>query len=270
MSETTVNGVRLYYEFTGDGPDALVLVHGGWGDHRNWDAVVPGFARSFRVLGYDRRGHSQSERLPTPTGLGQHVSDLASLIGRLNRAPAHIVGNSFGGSIVLKLATAHPELFLTLSVHEPPLIGLLGEDPAATGVRERLLAVVARIRDGDSEGAARQFFESVAFGPGIWEELSEDARRTIVFNAPTFLDEFNDADAFMLDVAELSRIDRPVLLTQGGQSPPVFGPILDLLAAALPAATRHTFKGAGHVPQLTHPEQFVRVISDFAQRPARP
>ena len=39
----------------------VVLVHGSWGNHHNWDAVVPAFARSFRVLSYDRRGHSQAE-----------------------------------------------------------------------------------------------------------------------------------------------------------------------------------------------------------------
>jgi hypothetical protein len=31
----------------------------------SWDAVGPGLARTFRVFTYDRRGHSQSERLPT-------------------------------------------------------------------------------------------------------------------------------------------------------------------------------------------------------------
>jgi pimeloyl-ACP methyl ester carboxylesterase len=263
VPETTVSGVRLYYELAGDGPHVLVLVHGGWGDHHSWDAVVPGLARSCRVLTYDRRGHSRSERLPTSASIVEHVSDLASLIRHLNLAPAHIVGNSYGASIVLKLATRHPELFVTLSVHEPPLIGLLDGNPVATVVRERLGAVVARIQSGDVEDGARQFFDTVAFGPGSWEKLSDDARRKIIFNAPTYLDEFNEPDPFMLDVAELSRFDRPVLLTEGDQSLPCFGPILETIAAALPAATRCTFHGAGHVPQLTHPEQFVRLISDF-------
>ena len=33
-------------------------MHGSWGDHRNWAPVVPALAESFRVLSYDRRGHS--------------------------------------------------------------------------------------------------------------------------------------------------------------------------------------------------------------------
>jgi pimeloyl-ACP methyl ester carboxylesterase len=86
----TVNSVGLYWERTGESGDPLVLVHGSWGNHHNWDVVVPGLSRSFRVLTYDRRGHSQSER-PTRTGsVLEDVADLAALIEHLRLAPAHI------------------------------------------------------------------------------------------------------------------------------------------------------------------------------------
>ncbi len=64
MAVANVNGVRLFYEVSGAGEVPLVLVHGSWGSHHNWDRVVPGLAESFRVLTYDRRGHSESERPP--------------------------------------------------------------------------------------------------------------------------------------------------------------------------------------------------------------
>lgn len=60
MSEIEVNGVRLRYELTGQG-DELVLVHGSWDDRHGWNAVTPLLADRFRVLAYDRRGHSESE-----------------------------------------------------------------------------------------------------------------------------------------------------------------------------------------------------------------
>src|SRR5258706_4047751 len=111
MPTTIINGVRLFWEHIGDGGASLVLVHGSWGNHHNWDAVVPGLARSFRVLTYDRRGHSQSER---PGGQGhveEDVADLASLIEEVGDGPAHIAGNSFGAAIVLRLAGERPDLF---------------------------------------------------------------------------------------------------------------------------------------------------------------
>src|SRR5438105_3899809 len=71
MSVTRVNGVELYYQSRGSG-EPLVLVHGSWGDHHNWDPVVAALAESFRVVAYDRRGHSASER---PAGQGSVFED---------------------------------------------------------------------------------------------------------------------------------------------------------------------------------------------------
>src|SRR5262249_44525227 len=48
------------YEVAGEG-EPLVLVHGSWGDRHSSDSVFDALARSFRVVRYDRRGHSHSE-----------------------------------------------------------------------------------------------------------------------------------------------------------------------------------------------------------------
>ncbi len=140
MPKDTVNGVQLYWELTGELGDLLVLVHGSWGDHHNWDAVVPGLSRSFRVLTYDRRGHSHSERPAGHGSVREDVADLAALIEHLQLGPAHIAGNSFGGSIVLRLAGERPDLFRSLIVHEPPLFGLLADHTDGQ-------AVLARCKD---------------------------------------------------------------------------------------------------------------------------
>jgi pimeloyl-ACP methyl ester carboxylesterase len=119
MPTTRVNGVDLYWEQHGDDGPPLVLVHGSWGDHRNWDAVVPGLARSFRVVIYDRRGHSRSERPSSQGSIGEDAADLAALIAGLGLAPAHVAGNSFDAAIAIRLAAARPDVFASVIVHEP-------------------------------------------------------------------------------------------------------------------------------------------------------
>src|SRR5260370_32764758 len=111
MPTTDINGVKLFWEQTGDSGAPLVLVHGSWGDHHSWDAVVPGLARTLRMFTYDRRGHSQSERLPTQRSIEEDIADLAAFITTNSLLPAHVAGNSFGAAIVLKLAAAQPNLF---------------------------------------------------------------------------------------------------------------------------------------------------------------
>ncbi len=84
-------------------------------------------------------------------------------------------------------------------------------------------------------------------------------------NAPTFLDEVQDPKWADLDVGALSSFSSPTLLTQGGQSPPWFPKIMSKLAGAIDGAERLTFSGAGHVPQLTHPDDYVRAVVEYIQ-----
>lgn len=272
MPRTRVQGVELYYEVTGDG-DPLVLVHGSWSDHHNWQGVVPGLASAFRVVTYDRRGHSESER---PLGQGsrrEDEDDLAALMETLDVAPAHVAGNSFGASITLGLAARRPELFRTVIAHEPPLLAIVADDPEVRPVmdqfRAKIDAVLDQLRAGDIPGGTRRFVEEVALGPGGWEQLPERARETFMRNAPTWLDENRDPDWATLDLARLSELTAPALLTEGDQSPPWFPKIITKLAGAIPHARRKTYVGAGHIPQVTHPDAHVETVTEFIGAGAR-
>jgi pimeloyl-ACP methyl ester carboxylesterase len=266
MPITEVNGTKLYWELNGQAGDPLVLVHGSWGDHHTWDQMMPALARSFRVLSYDRRGHSQSERPTTQGSVREDVADLAALIEHLGLAPTHILGNSFGASIVLGLAAERPELFRSLLVHEPPLFGLI-VNPAAKKSLESLWERVAVVKEllekGETEAGARHFMETVAFGPGAWEQLPNEARQTCIFNAATYLDEGRDPGWLALDLKRLANFSQPALLTQGDQSEPFFPVVLDEIAPAIPQALRRTLPGVGHVPHFDHPEEYLEVVMSF-------
>ena len=265
MTGLSANGVRLYYEEHGTG-EPLALVHGSWTDATSWRFVVPGLAEAFRVLVYDRRGHSRSERPDAPGSVDEDGDDLAALLEALGLAPAHVVTNSFGGNIALRLATRRPEVFRSLSCHEPPLWCLLEDDAESREMLEQaaasLEAVGRRIAEGDHEGAARQFVEEVAFGPGAWEsELPPQTRAVFVRNAPTYLDERRDPMQLRIDQEALSRLEIPVRLTHGSESLPVFRRAIDRLLELIPRASRETIEGAAHVPQLTTPERYVELTT---------
>lgn len=263
MATTVINGIRLYWEQQGDRGAPLVLVHGSWGDHHNWDAVAPSFARSYRVFTYDRRGHSQSERLAAQGHIEEDVADLAALVNTIG-TPAHIVGNSFGAAITVKLAATRPDLFASMTIHEPPLLGMLGDHPSRPAVEQRIGIVLEMLRAGQLEAGARQFVDTVALGPGMWSKLPPQLQQTFVNNAPTFLDEMNEPSSVMtVDLSALESFVRPALVTQGNQSPPFFGVILEKIATALPHARRHLFEGAGHVPHVTNPEEYVKIVGEF-------
>jgi pimeloyl-ACP methyl ester carboxylesterase len=258
-----VNGVGLYYELHGSG-EPLALVHGSWGDATGWVFGMPTLAESFRVLSYDRRGHSRSERPDTAGSVDEDSDDLAALLKTLDLAPAHVVTNSYGGNIALRLAARRPDLFRSLSCHEPPLWNLIESDPDSQDLLQHgansLEAVGRRISEGDHEGAARQFVEEVAFGPGAWDnELPPEVRAIFIHNAPTFLDELQDPDQLRIDEELLTRLELPVRLTDGSQSPPAFRRVIERLMQLIPGATRETIDGAAHLPHLTTPDVYAAV-----------
>jgi pimeloyl-ACP methyl ester carboxylesterase len=272
MPRISANHVELFYEATGQG-DPLVLVHGGWSDHHNWDAVAPALSQSHRVVAYDRRGHVQSVH-PDQGSRRDQEDDLDALIEGLGLGPAHVAGTSFGGAIAIGLATRRPELVRRVVAHEPPLMSLVARDPEVQGllgeVQASIQSVLARVAGGDFEGGARQFVEEVALGPGAWEQLPEALRKTMVATAPAFVAEQQDPDSLAVDLAALSRVQCPVLLTQGDQSPEWFFGIVAKLAETIDGAELRTYPGAGHAPHLTHPNDYIETVTDFLARSRDP
>ena len=275
-TEVQVGGGTLFCVAAGSG-DPLVLVHGGWTDHRSWQFVVPKLAESFHVVAYDRRGHSRSRQAGDgPRSV--HEDDLAALIEAFGPGPTHVAGSSYGASIALGLAARRPELVRSLIAHEPPLLGTGVVDanaelrPMLQAAQAQLEAVAHQLRAGDPRGAAARFVEEVTLGPGRWDSLPEPLRQAMADNAPTFLATMNDPRWADLDVAAVSRRSVPLLLTDGDQSPTFLRVIVAELARLVGVAygiQRHTFAGAGHVPQLTHPKQYVETVRAFlaADRP---
>nr|WP_290649853.1 alpha/beta fold hydrolase [Aquisalimonas sp.] len=227
-------------------------MHGSWDSHQDWDLLVPHLTDSFRVLTYDRRGHSASERPAGQGSVREDVADLAALIEDLRLAPAWVVGNSFGASIALRLAGDRPDLLRGLIAHEPPLLSFLADDAAAARmleeVEQKVNAVAEQIAKGDHAGATERFVEEVALEPGMWARLPPEYRQILIENAPTLLDETRDPEAFGFDLEWVTGFTKPTLLTLGGESPPMSKPVMTKLAEALPHAEVHALQDAGTCP----------------------
>ena len=176
-----------------------------------------------------------------------------------------MIGNSFGATITLRLAGERPTLFRGLIVHEPPFISLLADDPFVAPLLEevggKIVAVVERIISGDHAGAAEQFVEAVALGPGTWAQLRPELQRT---NATTFVDEARDPEQLAFDLAWIRAYPGPSLLTAGERSPPIFAAVVAKLAEVMPNVA--TLAGAGHIPHVTHPDAYIETIMTFIRK----
>ena len=254
----------LFQEEEGAG-EPLVLVHGSWSGAFTWGLAMPGLAGALRVIAYDRLGHGRSPAPPSgPLARRRHEDDLATLIERVAGGRAHVAGNSYGGSIALGLASRRPELFRSVSAHEPPLAGIAARDPIVERAVKDLETVGEIVEHGDPEAGARHFVEHVAIGPGTWPLLPPEIRQAMVRNAPALAAELRDPEWADADREALAELRMPILLTQGDASLPWFAPIMEALAGAAPQAELVTIDGAGHAPHQTHPGEYAAIVSSFA------
>lgn len=262
-----INGVELHVEPPVGEGELLVLIHGGWTDHDTFAALIEPLARSFRVVRYDRRGHSRSERGAGPPPRRTDEDDLAALIGALGGEPAHLVGTSYGAAISLALAGRQPELVRSVVAHEPPLLGLV----SMPAIEAAFGSIQDQLASGDVAGGTRRFFEEVILGPGGWTLIPEPIRRVAIANAQTFIDLREDPNWGALDVAAVSRFPGQIVITRGDSGPGWLAQVA-LAVADLTGRDTRVIPGAGHSPHLTHPQAFATLIlelnADQAIRPA--
>src|SRR5687767_14096436 len=118
------HGVFISYEKQGSGPP-LVLVHGGFSDHRtNWEFVLPYFSRQFTVYAIARRGRGETDATE-----GHRVEDECLDAAALIRAagePVFLLGHSYGAHVALGAAAIVPALVRKLVLYEAPWPAMLG------------------------------------------------------------------------------------------------------------------------------------------------
>ena len=126
MPKAKVNSVELNYEVHGDGYP-LVLAHGYTASMQMWADQIPAFAKKYRVVIYDSRGHGASD---APTDLSQYdlwtcVEDQRALMDHLGIGEAYVGGLSMGGMIAMRFALKYPQRVraLLLCDTEPGLGG---------------------------------------------------------------------------------------------------------------------------------------------------
>jgi pimeloyl-ACP methyl ester carboxylesterase len=267
MPAIHINGVDLHHEVEGHGPP-LVIVHGAWTDHVVWGEMARRLASSFRVIRYDRRGHSRSERPPGAYLRRQHEDDLAALIERLDAAPAYLGGSSYGGLVALGLAARRPDLVRAVAVHEPAATSVLRRHEAA-GVDANMDAVRDQIAAGDVVAGTRRFVEEVILGPGAWEAFPASVRKTFVGNAPAYVSDQLDPAWSQLDIDAINRFPGRILLTQGQASPPWLRLAVDRLAELIPATEVTRILAAGHSPHMSHPATYAQIVAAFLDNAPR-
>lgn len=99
-----VNGIEMYYESTGQG-EPLVLLHGFNSSGEAWAGLVGEFAKHYRVVVPDLRGHGRSTNPANRFTHRQSALDVFALLDALGIKQFKGMGISTGGMTLIQMAT---------------------------------------------------------------------------------------------------------------------------------------------------------------------
>jgi pimeloyl-ACP methyl ester carboxylesterase len=274
--DVRIGGVPTRIRETGGAP-AVAYVHGLGGSSLDWTDLGGLLAPELPGAALDLPGFGGSAPLRrySLAGLADHVAAWLAGLG----TPVHLVGNSLGGAVTVRVAAEHPELVRTLTLISPAMpflrpwqsdLGRFVPLLWLPGVARVLAMSMARL---GPDGLTRQTIESCLTDPG-----SVPAERIAAFTAEAerWLASPWHADAWVRTFralltaylrpgagspwAHAARIAAPTLVVWGRDDRLVPSRLAPRLAATVPDSRLLVLAGVGHVAQVERPATVAEAI----------
>lgn len=245
-----------------------------------------------RQVYYDQRGHGRSGPVTAETAtLEQLAADLHSVIRAMApRPPVVLMGHSVGGMAIMALAEEEPELFAD-RIRGVSLMATAAGDVSSAGLPRAVLSRYSPVGwgVGGIGGLADWQPELVEFARAASGQLTRRAVRRLAFGrdvSPTVVD-------FLLDLLDVSPVNELVKFIGSVGSHDRYAALAGLrhaevqviagdadlmlpfshserIVSELPGAELIRLAGAGHVPQLEHPDVVTSHLIDLLQRCCHP
>lgn len=260
--------VQLYAEEHGTGRPVLML-HGLGASTYTWRNIVPGLARTHRVITLDLKGFGRSDK---PFDLAYSPNDHAELVlGFIRRTRLEdltLVGHSYGGAIALivaeRLAAQRDARLRSLIVMNAPafpqemtpFVAFMKLPVVPYAVLSLVPPELSTWLSLEPDNILRTSFADIhAYAKPFWQA---SARHALITTArrivPGNLTEI---------IASYRRIRAPALVVWCDDDPTVPIATGHRLARTLPRARLEILEGCGHAPQEASPHLLGRKLRDF-------
>lgn len=264
-----INGYPLEYLESGEGRP-LLFVHGAISDLRLWNPYVEMMPENRKFVAYTQRYHGTNDWPDDALNYSrtQHVEDLIDFIQAMDLQPVDVVSYSYSGGVVLQAMLQRPELFNSGIHYEPAMVDHLINEPgfeqAVKKFRSGFGPMANALKAEKYDESALRFAEAV-FGleQGGIKNLSPEAQNIFADNGrtvPPFL-QLGEWPAY--DCEELSSIQTPNLIIQGGETHVYFSMTAESLSECLSNSLLLTMDGSGHGGPGMEIEQFGELVVSF-------
>lgn len=255
--------VTNYHDVGAGAP--LLLLHGsgpGVSAWANWRLTIGALQDRFRIIAPDLAGFGYTE---VPDGIvysrQRWLDQIVALLDALGLERVHVVGNSFGGSMALALAIAHPErvdrLVLMGSVGVPFVItpgldAVWGYEPSEETMGRLMRESFAYDASLITDDLVRMRYQA-SIRPGVQEKFAA------MFPAPRQ----RWVNAMSHPEAAIRAIPHRTLLIHGRDDKVIPLATTMTLLDWIDDAQAHIFGRCGHWTQIEHADAFARTVAGF-------
>jgi 3-oxoadipate enol-lactonase len=221
-----------------------------------WEREAEHFARRFRVLRFDQRGHGQTDAPTGPYSMEWLLADVVSLMDRLGIESADVCGLSLGGATAMGLAQRYPSRVKRAVICSTPCASTAAgakawEERAAAVVQGGMAAVVASTLE-------RWFTpDALAANPP-----HVDVVRQMILATPA--SGYIGCAAALADHdfrSQIGSVKCPVLYVVGEDDAPRLE--MRKMHQELPGSRFCELEGAGHICNLEKPAAFIEAVDEF-------
>lgn len=241
-----------------DGPQdapVLVLSNSLSSDLTMWDAQVETWAKRFRVVRYDQRGHGESVVGQGPYAMSQLAGDALAIMDTLGIAKAHWCGLSMGGMVGMWILTHAPERIDR---------AVLANTAAHMGPPELWDGRIRTAQQGGMAALVDATIERWFTGRFIAQAPQTIARvRRMILDTPS-AGYIGSCSAIRdMDQRETVRVvTNPTLVIIGSHDPATTPAAGRAIHEAI-AGSRSTTLDAAHISNIEQPEAFTREVAEF-------
>lgn len=268
MPYLSVCGLEFFYRDEGKG-SPIILGHSSTGSSGQWRGLSNRLACRYRLIAPDHIGCGRTAHYSGQLSLMEQEISITLRLVELAGAPVHLVGHSYGGSILARAALRLPGRVRSLALIEPTLFYLLrpaGKETEHIEIEAVADHVIHFATADNYEEAARGFIDYWVC-PGAYATMDERLRTSIMGSIPALVMEcptsFEPSGA---TYDALARLDVPILLINGSNTTAAARGVVDILHKLWPDAPMIGIPNAGHMAPITHADQVNSVLEMFVDK----
>jgi pimeloyl-ACP methyl ester carboxylesterase len=268
VKKLKVNDVELAYVEEGKGATVVFVHGGGVGDWASWEKLRPLISRKFHYVSLSRRYHYPNPWMDDGKNytMAQHVEDVAAFIRALNVGKVHLVGNSYGGAVVGRVALKYPELLRSVVVGEGLIAPVSAEGKAAVAAAQKENEKFRQaIEAGDLRQAGILQYDNALGEQGAFEKLPPERQEQLLYSAKTLGPEQRRGTE--LTCEQVGTLSIPILLIRGEKTGALPRSRFEATISCLPkSAETAIIPGAPHSWHTSNPEDSAKAILTFIAR----